>query len=63
MISQLQYELKQALEDKNYDLAYRRASTEDYLSSYNIPILDSRIDTTEDLIQYLEKHDGFSRRF
>lgn len=36
---------------------------EDYLSGYNVPILDSRIDTIDDLVNYLEKHDGFSSRF
>lgn len=37
--------------------------TERYLSADNSAILSSGIDSTEDLINYLEKHNGFSRRF
>lgn len=34
---------------------------DDYFSSYNMPILSSRIDSIEYLEEYLKKHDGFSR--
>lgn len=35
----------------------------DYLSSYNKPILISNVDSIDDLINYLEKHDGFKRNW
>ena len=34
-----------------------------YLLRENTAILSSNIDSIEDLIDYLEKHDGFSRRW
>ena len=37
-------------------------NVEDYLSSNNRPIMESSVDTIDDLIKYLEKHDGLSRR-
>lgn len=37
--------------------------TEDYFSSYNFPILESRIDTIDELFEYLKKHDGFEESF
>ena len=36
---------------------------EDYLSNENTAILSSEIDSIEDLINYLEKHNGFIRRW
>ena len=36
---------------------------EDYLSNENTAILSSEIDSIEDLINYLEKHNGFFRRW
>lgn len=36
---------------------------EDYLSDRNAPIMDSTIDTIDDLIDYLDKHNGFSMRW
>lgn len=47
----------------NWLLFLFNPNIENYLSSYNVPILDSRVDTIDDLVTYLEKHDGFSRRF
>lgn len=35
----------------------------EYLSNENTAILNSEIDSIEDLINYLEKHEGFSRRW
>lgn len=34
-----------------------------YMSMDNGAILNSQIDSIEDLINYLEKHNGFDRRF
>lgn len=34
-----------------------------YMSSANSAILDSETDSIEELIDYLEKHNGFSRRW
>ena len=36
---------------------------EKYMSDDNRPILESGVDSIEDLINYLEKHNGFSRRW
>ena len=36
---------------------------EKYMSNDNRPILESGIDSIEDLINYLEKHNGFARRW
>ena len=36
---------------------------DEYLSNENTAILSSEIDSIEDLINYLEKHNGFSRRW
>ena len=36
---------------------------DEYLSNENTAILSSEIDSIEDLINYLEKHSGFSRRW
>lgn len=36
---------------------------EKYMSNDNRPILESSVDSIDDLINYLEKHNGFSRRF
>lgn len=39
------------------------AEFDKYMSDDNKAILDSDIDTIEDLINYLEKHNGFRRRW
>lgn len=39
------------------------ADFDKYMSDTNKAILDSNIDSIDDLIKYLEKHQGFSRRF
>lgn len=39
------------------------ANFDKYISRDNKAILDSDIDSIEDLINYLEKHNGFIRRF
>lgn len=36
---------------------------DEYLSNENTAILSSEIDSIEDLINYLEKHNGFSRKW
>lgn len=36
---------------------------EDYFSDFNHPIMQSSIDSIDDLKKYLETHDGFSRRW
>ena len=52
------------LEDKAEWLLYQVFSDFDkYISRDNHAILDSNIDTIDDLINYLEKHNGFDRRF
>jgi len=38
-------------------------NTEDYFSKYNGAILTSIVDSLDDLINYLEKHDGFNDRW
>ena len=38
-------------------------NTEDYFSKYNGAILTSTVDSLDDLINYLEKHDGFNDRW
>lgn len=38
-------------------------NTEDYFSKYNGAILTSTVDSLDDLINYLEKHDGFNNRW
>lgn len=38
-------------------------NTKDYFSSYNRSILNSSIDSIDYLMEYLENHDGFDRRF
>ena len=35
----------------------------DYFSSYNPPIMDSNRSTIDELKDYLDKYDGFSRRW
>lgn len=49
--------------DYRWVLYLYNPNTKDYLSEYNRPILISTIDTIDYLIDYLEKHDGFSKRF
>ena len=39
------------------------ANVDHYLSPENSSIMDSRKDSIDDLINYLEKHDGFKSRF
>ena len=39
------------------------AEFDKYISNNNKAILDSDIDTIEDLINYLEKHNGFLKRW
>jgi len=39
------------------------ANVDHYLSPKNSSIMDSRKDSIDDLINYLEKHDGFKSRF
>lgn len=39
------------------------AEYDKYMRKDNKAILDSEIDTIEELINYLEKHDGFVRRW
>lgn len=52
------------LEDKAEWFLYQVFSDFDkYISRNNRAILDSDIDTIDDLIKYLEKHNGFDRRF
>lgn len=52
------------LEDKAEWYLYQVFSDFDkYISSDNHAILDSDKDTIGELINYLEKHNGFSRRF
>lgn len=36
-------------------------NVKNYFSEYNRPILTSSIDSIDYLVDYLEKHDGFSR--
>lgn len=36
---------------------------EDYFSEYNRPIMDSSVDSIDDLMNYLEKHGGFNGRW
>jgi len=49
--------------EKNYRWALYlyNPNIEDYLSRYNRSILISSTDSVDDLIDYLEKHDGFKR--
>lgn len=49
--------------DYRWVLYLYNPNTKDYFSEYNRPILISSIDSIEYLIDYLEKHDGFSRCF
>lgn len=52
------------LEDKAEWYLYQVFSDFDkYISPDNHAILDSDKDTIDELINYLEKHNGFSRRF
>jgi hypothetical protein len=52
------------LEEKAEWRLYQILNDDDkYMSRDNRAILDSDIDSIDDLISYLEKHDGFSRRF
>ena len=39
------------------------AEYDKYISSDNKAIMDSEIDTIEELISYLEKHDGFAKKW
>ena len=39
------------------------ADIDHYLSSENSAIMESRKDTVDELINYLEKHNGFKTRF
>ena len=47
----------------NWDLYQVFADYDKYMSKDNGAILDSERDSIEDLINYLEKHNGFDRRF
>ncbi len=52
------------LEDKaNWCLYQVFSDFDKYMSPDNHAILDSDKDTIDELINYLEKHNGFSRRF
>lgn len=49
--------------DYRWVLYLYNPNTKDYFSEYNRPILISSIDSIDYLIDYLEKHDGFSKYF
>lgn len=49
--------------DYRWVLYLYNPNTKDYFSEYNRPILISSIDSIDYLIDYLEKHDGFSKCF
>lgn len=49
--------------DYRWVLYLYNPNTKDYFSEYNRPILQSSIDSIDYLIDYLEKHDGFSKYF
>lgn len=52
------------LEQKaDWILYLKQNSFEEYMRPDNTSIMKSNIDTIEDLINYLEKHNGFERRF
>lgn len=52
------------LEQKaDWILYLKQNSFEEYMRPDNTSIMKSKIDTIEDLINYLEKHNGFERRF
>lgn len=50
-------------DDYRWILFLYNPNVENYFSEYNRPILTSREDTIDYLIDYLERHDGFIRRF
>lgn len=56
--------IKTNLEDKaEWSLYQVFADFDKYISMDNGAILESEVDSIEDLIKYLEKHGGFERRF
>ena len=36
---------------------------DDYFSNFNAPIMESAVDTLDELIEYLKKHNGFDGRW
>lgn len=51
------------LQDKySWTLFLYNPKIDDYFSCYNRPILDSAIDTVDELFDYLKRHSGFEGR-
>ena len=46
-------------DDYKWALIQYFPNTDDYFSNFNAPIMESSVDTLDELISYLKKHNGF----